>query len=53
MKSKVEIAREAAGNGINTYIADAKRESVILEIASGKVSGICTFFNKVNKNGDN
>lgn len=39
MKSKLKIAKKAAQNGIDAYIANGKQENVILEIIEGKKVG--------------
>jgi glutamate 5-kinase len=39
MESKFAIARNSAVNGIETYIANGKRENVILELLAGKPIG--------------
>ena len=39
MESKIKIAKNTASKGIPTYIANGKRENVILEIMSGKTVG--------------
>ncbi len=46
MKSKVEVARQAAENGMSAYIAQAKRPDIILSVARGRADGICTSFAK-------
>lgn len=49
MRRKAWNAREAAGTGMNAYIARAGYPDIILRIASGTASGICTEFKGITR----